>query len=109
MSLKYNEYYLISEGGEEAVNIANNLLQSFPLTRACLQILGQDLINKLEFGFFSAGKDIIQQGETGKDLFLLCQNSVDVLVNDQIIVQMESPALLGDKGIVEPHSTRAAT
>ncbi|MDH5560005.1 MAG: hypothetical protein OEY59_04030, partial [Deltaproteobacteria bacterium] len=41
--------------------------------------------------------------------FLLCQNSVDVLVNDQIIVQMESPALLGDKGIVEPHSTRAAT
>ncbi|MBU3914642.1 cyclic nucleotide-binding domain-containing protein [bacterium] len=109
MSLEYNEYYNLINIGDEATRLSETLLQSYPVTRACLGILGKKLSSQLEFGFFSAGTDIILQGKRGKDLFLLCENTVDVLVDNQRVVQMNAPALFGDKGIVEPKSTRAAT
>ncbi|MCP4753525.1 MAG: hypothetical protein GY866_21770 [Proteobacteria bacterium] len=109
MPLNYNEYFPIVKAGSEAVRLSETLLQSYPLTRACLGILGRKLLNKLEYGFFAGGTDIIVQGDQGKDLFLLCQNVVDVLVDGHTVVQMEAPSLFGDKGIVEPKSTRAAS
>ncbi|PCI27182.1 MAG: hypothetical protein COB67_09115, partial [SAR324 cluster bacterium] len=107
--MELNRYYTISEAGNEAKHFSQSLLQSYPITRACLSILGSKLIDQLEFGFFTGGRNIIHQGETGKELFLLCNNLIDVLVNEQVVVQMEAPALLGDKAIVEPKSTRSAT
>ncbi|MCP4295265.1 MAG: cyclic nucleotide-binding domain-containing protein [Proteobacteria bacterium] len=107
--MEINQYYTIAEAGEEARKLAKGLLQAYPVTRACLSILGSKLIEQLEFGFFTGGEDIIHQGKTGKELYLLCNNTVDVLVNEQVVVQMQAPVLLGDKAIVEPKSTRSAT
>ena len=104
-----NQYYPLKEAQSEAMSVAAVLLHSYPLTGACLDILGKELLFTLEFAFFSEGNDIIIQGESGKDLFLLCHGTVDVLVNDQVVVQMDAPTLLGDKAIVEPESKRAAT
>ncbi len=109
MAWKYNAYYKIVEAGTAATLLAETLLQSYPLTRACLGLLGKKLLSQLQFGLFTDETDIIRQGETGKDLFLLCHNTVDVIVDKQKVVQMKAPVLLGDKGIVEPKSTRAAT
>jgi len=109
MSWKLNNYYRIKEISSEAIHLSETLLQSYPVTRSCMGILGKRLLYQLEFGFFTEGTEIIQQGDTGKDLFLLCDNTIDVLVDGQRVVQMQAPALFGDKGIVEPKSIRAAT
>jgi hypothetical protein len=104
-----NNYYRIKDVSSDAIHLSETLLQSYPVTRSCMGILGKRLLYQLEFGFFTEGQEIIQQGDTGKDLFLLCDNTVDVLVDGQRVVQMNAPALFGDKGIVEPKSIRAAT
>ncbi|MBU2512717.1 cyclic nucleotide-binding domain-containing protein [bacterium] len=109
MPLNINQYYNINNAGAEGVRLAASLLQSYPVTRACLGILGRSLLHQVEFGFFNQHRDIIVQGEKGKDLFLLCDEQVDVLVDGKRVVQMDAPALFGDKGIVEPESKRAAT
>lgn len=109
MQWEQNQYYHIVKAKKEAVQVAAVLLHCYPLTGACLEILGKDLLKVLEFGFFSEQHEIITQGSSGKDLFLLCDGTVDVLVDDQIVVQMQGPTLLGDKAIVEPNSKRAAT
>jgi hypothetical protein len=108
-SLEYNRYNKVRSAGEEAVRLSETLLQSYPVTRACLGILGKRLLNQLEYGFFTSNTTIILQGDTGKDLFLLCNGTVDVLVDNRRVILMEAPELFGDKGIVEPKSTRSAT
>jgi len=85
------------------------LLKAYPLTNGCLETLGTQLQEKLEFGFFDVGRDIIREGESGLDIFLLCSGKIDVLVNNQVVVQMESPSLVGEKGIISENSKRAAT
>ncbi len=109
MPLELNRYYKIIHAGPEAIRLSVTLLQFYPITRACLGILGKALLGRIEFGFFSENTNIIKQGEIGRDLFLLCSEVIDVFVNGQRVVQMDAPALFGDKGIVEPKSTRAAT
>ncbi|MBF0353420.1 MAG: cyclic nucleotide-binding domain-containing protein [SAR324 cluster bacterium] len=104
-----NQYYPFFEIGPSASQIITRILTSYPLTRACVESLGQRLLQRLEFGFFSENKEIILQGDTGKDIFLLCEGMVDVLVNGTLVVQMSAPVLLGDKALVEPKSQRAAT
>ncbi|MBF0237177.1 MAG: cyclic nucleotide-binding domain-containing protein [SAR324 cluster bacterium] len=104
-----NQYYPLVKTNKDTIQIAIILLQAYPLTQASLEILGSKLLEKLEFGFFTGGQEIIHEGDAGKDMYLLCEGLVDVLVNDQIVVQMESPALIGDKAMVEPNSKRAAT
>lgn len=109
MQWAQNKYYSLSKAHADAMPVASALLHSYPLTASCLEILGDKLLKELEFGVFTTGNEIIRQGESGKDLFLLCNGLVDVMVNGQVVVQMEGPILLGDKAIVEPQSTRAAT
>lgn len=109
MSFESNQYYKISSVGAEAEKICEGLLRSYPLTQTFLKILGDKLIKELEFGFFSAGEKIIVQAETGKDLFLLCSQSVDVIVDKKLIVQLSTPILVGDKGIIDRKSIRTAT
>lgn len=109
MALQTNKYFKIKTIGSEAILISESLLKSYPLTKACLKIFGKSLLEKLEFGFFSPGNKIIIEGEKGKDLFLVCNHSVDVFVSNQKILQMPTPALLGDKAIIDRNSTRNAT
>ncbi len=104
-----NKYYPLLEAQTGATPVISSLLHAYPLTGSCLEILGDKLLKTIEFGFFTTGTEIIRQGESGKDLFLLCRGVVDVVVNGQMVVEMESPALLGDKAIVEPQSKRSAT
>ncbi|MBU2645907.1 hypothetical protein KKI24_14455 [bacterium] len=72
-------------------------------------MLGKKLLERLMFGFIDIGTDIIQQGQSGRDIFLLCSGQIDVLVDNQVVVVMPSPTLVGDKGIVSQNSQRAAT
>ncbi|MGK5091810.1 cyclic nucleotide-binding domain-containing protein [Deltaproteobacteria bacterium TL4] len=109
MNWNKNQYYSFLQAEKSASAYATTLLQAYPLTRSCLEILGDKLINQLEFGFFSDSYEIIRQGEPGRDMFLLCEGKADVLVNGRVVVQMEGPTLLGDKALVEPKSIRAAT
>jgi len=109
MAWNYNQYYKLTAAGGTAFSMGESLLQSYPLTRSCLSVLGHQLVESVEFGYFKSGFDVIVEGEQGKDLFLLCTGSVDVLVGGKLVVQMEGPNLLGDKGIVQSNSTRAAT
>ena len=104
-----NTYYSFKDTNPECSQLATDLLNSYPLTRGCLETLGQVLKDQLQFGYFPQGKDIIVQGESGRDIFLLCTGTIDVLVADQVVVQMKSPTLVGDKGIVSDNSQRAAT
>lgn len=109
MKWQRNKYYLLKEVNEETLMVGSALLESYSLTHACLAPLGGKLLDKLEFGFFSPGTEIIHEHELGKDMFLLCKGIMDVLVNGQIVVQMEAPNLMGEKVIVDPQSKRAAT
>ena len=109
MAIQYNRYYGIKAAGPKAIRLTATLLQSYPVTRACLGILGNKLLERVGFGFFTEDQPFITQGEQGKDLFMLCDESVDVFVDGKKVVEMEAPVLLGDKGIVEPESLRAAT
>ncbi len=109
MSYQINKYYKISEFGADAMMASDALLKSYPLSKVCLDILGKRLLQDLEFGFFDPDYHIIRQGEHGKDLFLLCNHLADVVVFDKVIVQMEAPALFGDKAIIDRNSTRNAT
>lgn len=104
-----NTYYSFKDTNPECIQIATDLLNSYPLTRGCLETLGQVLKDQLKFGYFEKGNDIIVQGESGRDIFLLCTGTIDVLVGNQVVVQMKSPTLVGDKGIVSTNSQRAAT
>jgi hypothetical protein len=109
MAYQTNSYYEISSFGADALIASEALLKSYPLTKVCLDILGKNLIKTLEFGFFDPGFELIRQGEQGKDLYLLCNHLADVTVFDKVIVQMEAPALFGDKAIIDRNSTRNAT
>ncbi|MDT8446697.1 MAG: cyclic nucleotide-binding domain-containing protein [bacterium] len=109
MSWDYNRYYTLHEAGDRAAAFGEELLAAYPLTRSCLGVLGKRLVKSVQFGFFSTGQDIIIEGEKGRDLFLLCEGKVDVLVGGKQVVEMKGPTLLGDKGIIESDSTRAAT
>ncbi|OGG96567.1 MAG: hypothetical protein A2527_03135 [Candidatus Lambdaproteobacteria bacterium RIFOXYD2_FULL_50_16] len=109
MSWKNNQFYPIASVGEHGTQVAEGLLKSYPLTRSCLSVLGKKLTESVEVGFLSAQTDVIIEGEKGRDLFLLADGQVDVLVGGQKVVSMKSPALLGDKGIINSDSTRAAT
>lgn len=91
------------------MSAAKTLLRSYPLSRMCLEILGKKLLDSLEYGVFSPEFEIIKQGEKGKDLFLLCNHMADVIVFKKIVVQMETPTLVGDKGIIDRNSVRTAT
>ncbi|MGK5093870.1 hypothetical protein WDW89_17885 [Deltaproteobacteria bacterium TL4] len=104
-----NQFYPLSESKKAGTQIVVTLLQCYPLTRACLESLGKRLLSELEWGFFTSEIEFIQEGISGKDMFLLCQGKVDVLVNQQFVVQMKAPELLGDKALVDPQSKRAAT
>ena len=99
----------MQQAGPEATKLALALVQSYALTRIAHEVLGESLLQHLQFAFISGGKDFIVQGEKGKDLFLLCHSPVQVLVNGKVVVTMEAPALLGDKALIWPDSTRAAT
>ena len=109
MSWKVNQYYPLAEAQKEALQVASALLQAYPLTRDCLKVLGQDLLDQLEFGFFQEDFEIIQQGASGRDMFMMCSGVVDIVVNAQTLLQMQAPTLVGDKGLVEAKSKRAAT
>ncbi|MBU3916595.1 hypothetical protein KKA14_13765 [bacterium] len=104
-----NQYFPFKSTNKECIQIATNLLNSYSLTRGCLKTLGNELRDQLEFGFFEEGSEIIVQGESGRDVFLLCTGKIDVLVGGQVVVNMNSPALVGDKGIVSANSQRAAS
>ena len=104
-----DKYFSFKDANKECIQIAADLLNSYPLTRGCLETLGQELKDQLQFGFFNKDYDIIVQGESGRDIFLLCTGTMDVLVAGQVVVQMKSPTLVGDKGIVSANSERAAT
>lgn len=109
MSYQENTYYKLVDVGKKAVSISENLVKSYPLAKRLLSILKTELLVNLEFGFFTEGYDVIVQGEQGKDLLLICSHKVDVLVDGQKIVELAAPILLGDKGIIEKKSVRAAT
>ncbi len=109
MSWDVNRYYQVPQGGEEAKKLVESLLQSYPLTKVAFEILGSSLIDQSSFAYIGEGKDIITQGEKGKDLYLVCLNPVQVLVDGGVVVTMDSPVLLGDKALIWPDSTRAAT
>ena len=109
MEWDLNRYYPFKAANKQCLQLATTLLNTYSLTRGCLSTLGTKLQSQLEFGFFSANKDIIQQGESGRDVFLLCTGSIDVLVDDQVVVEIDAPTLVGDKGIVSLNSQRAAT
>ena len=104
-----NKYFSFKNTDSECTQIATDLLNSYPLTRGCLETLGQELKDELKFGFFEEDIDIIEQGKSGRDIFLLCSGVIDVLVDSQVVVQMKAPTLVGDKGIVSDNSQRAAT
>lgn len=104
-----NRYYPFKATNKECIQIVISLLNSYPLTKGCLEILGNKLKDRLEFGFFEGNNDIIRQSESGRDVFLLCSGTIDVLVDNRVVVQMFSPSLVGDKGIVSLNSQRAAT
>ncbi len=104
-----NKYFSLQATNEKCTQLATDLLNSYSLTRGCLETLGKDLQDQLEFGFFEEGAEIIIQGESGRDVFILCSGIIDVLVNDQVVVQMNSPTLVGDKGVVSATATRAAS
>ncbi len=104
-----NQYYSFKETNIACVQLATSLLDSYSLTRGCLKMLGTKLLDQLMFGFFDSSSDIILQGESGRDIFLLCSGQIDVLVDGQVVVKMPSPTLVGDKGIVSMNSQRAAT
>ncbi len=104
-----DKYFSFKDTNKECIQIAADLLNSYALTRGCLETLGQVLKDQLKFGYFNKDFDIIVQGESGRDIYLLCSGTMDVLVGDQFVVQMKSPTLVGDKGIVSANSERAAT
>lgn len=104
-----NQPYSLSETNDACIQLSTGLLESYSLTRGCLKMLGKKLQDQLMFGFFDVGFDIILQGESGRDIYLLCSGEIDVLVDNQVVVQMPSPTLVGDKGIVSMNSQRAAT
>ena len=109
MRWKPNQYYSFYEADPVCLQIATNLLHAYPLAKGCLDTLGEKLQDQLKFGFFEKGFDIIKEGESGRDTFLLCTGLIDVLVNDQVVVKMEPPTLVGEKGIISEQSKRAAT
>ncbi len=109
MKWETNRYYVFAKEQPDALANVSALLYAYPLTAACLDVLGQKLLEQVSFVFFEEHQKILTQGESGKDLFLLCSGEVDVLVNDSVIMQMQAPTLLGDKAIVETASKRAAT
>lgn len=109
MSYQENTFYKLVNVGKKAVSISENLVKSYPLAKRLLKILKTNLLINLEFGFFTEGSEVLVQGEQGKDLLLICSHRVDVIVNAQKIVELPAPILLGDKGIIEKDSTRAAT
>ncbi|MBT6615538.1 MAG: cyclic nucleotide-binding domain-containing protein [Deltaproteobacteria bacterium] len=104
-----NHNYSFKHTNDACVQLATSLLESYSLTGGCLRILGKKLQDQLAFGFFDVGSDIILQGESGRDVFMLCSGQIDVLVDNQVVVEMPSPTLVGDKGIVSLNSQRAAT
>lgn len=109
MEFEQNRYYNLASFGKEAIAQALLLLKSYPLTKFLLKLLGKHLIFSLQCGLFTPDYKIIEQAEKGKDLFLLCKGSVDVIVNGQLITQMNAPSLVGDKGIITKKAIRAAT
>ena len=109
MSWILNRYYPIHKAGEEPKKLAESLLQAYSLTRVAYDVLGEEMLQKISFGFIGEGEQIIQQGEKGKDLFLICHSPVQVLVDEKVVVTMDAPVLLGDKALIWPDSTRAAT
>ncbi len=74
-----------------------------------LEILGRYLLDKIQFGIFSPGSEVIVQGAKGKDLFLICNHQTDVVVNTKRIMQLQAPVMVGDKGIIDRDSVRNAT
>ncbi|MBF0239882.1 MAG: cyclic nucleotide-binding domain-containing protein, partial [SAR324 cluster bacterium] len=109
MQNRKNHFFTLSTLDSELESSVVTLLYSFPLSRTCLENLDSDMIKHLEVGFFTPGYTILHQGDSGKDLFLLCQGKVDVIVDDQRVVQMEGPVFLGEKALVMRDSTRQAT
>ncbi|MBT4290730.1 MAG: cyclic nucleotide-binding domain-containing protein [Deltaproteobacteria bacterium] len=109
MQWESNHYYSLKEADPMCLQIVISLLKAYPLTKGCLDTLGIKLQEKLAFGFFNIGKDIITEGDSGRDIFLLCTGKMDVIVNNQVVVKMESPSLVGEKGIISENSKRAAT
>jgi hypothetical protein len=109
MSIEKNTYYKLTAIGIEAVSAAETVLKQYPLTKIFLEILGKYLLDRIQFGIFAPGAEIIVQGTKGKDLFLICNHQVDVLVNTKQILQLQAPVLVGDKGIIDRESARKAT
>ena len=67
-----NHNYSFKHSNDACVQLATSLLESYSLTGGCLRILGKKLQDQLAFGFFDVGSDIILQGESGRDVFMLC-------------------------------------
>lgn len=47
------------------------------------------------------GKDVVTQGESGLDLFLLLNGVVTVLVDDEPVAELGPGAVLGERAVLE--------
>ncbi len=101
MSFQVDTFYKIKDFDSEAISISDRLLRSNPLTTLCVETIGRDIYNELEFGLFSPGYQVITQGQSGKDLYLLCNHVIDVKVFDKPLFQVPTPTVIGFKGLVQ--------
>lgn len=109
MIFELNTFHNITKAPSQIFPLIRILLKSFPLTKACIDTLQDDLFQNIQYGFFSPQSKLISQGETGNDLFLICTHKVDVIVNGELVLQMPAPELFGDKSLVAKKAVRSAT
>ena len=111
MKWNANYYYPIKEilHLPEVSTTLHTLMDYHRLTQVSVDLLGNDLLEKLQFGFFSSGTKIITEGNEDRDLFLLCQGQVDIFLKQQLILQIVSPALWGEHALIAENNKRFAS
>ncbi len=108
MQNNQSQYSLLPAKNSSILQAAEDILSFYPVLKTCLEAI-DNLPDIIEYGFLQENDIIVQQGEKGYDIFLICDQKVDVVVHEQLLYSMEGPVVIGEKAIVAPDNIRAAT
>ena len=62
-----------------------------------------------DYDTFAAGQTIFSSNEVGKNMFVVLEGQVDVLIKDKVVETAGPGSMIGELALIEPDHIRSAT
>lgn len=83
------------------------ILQEFPLFRSLTPRVLSQVADRMELQQFEAGKEIIRQGEIGREFFVIARGDVEVIVDGKVVNILGRGSFFGEVSLIKEQPRNA--